>query len=69
MMKEDNNTKGITRYAIVHANDENRAEDYRKMCVDLLGKEPEYIMNISTIVGMSAGAGSVAVAYMWGEEA
>ena len=69
MMKEDNTTKGITRYAIVHANDEDRAEDYRRMCVDLLGKEPEYMMNISTIVGMSAGAGSVAVAYMCGEEA
>ncbi len=69
MMKEDNTTKGITRYAIVHANDEDRAEDYRRMCTDLLGKEPEYMMNISTIVGMSAGAGSVAVAYMCGEEA
>ena len=69
MMKEDNTTKGITRYAIVHADDEDRAEDYRRMCTDLLGKEPEYMMNISTIVGMSAGAGSVAVAYMCGEEA
>lgn len=67
MMKEDNSSKKISRYAIVHANDEGRAEDYRKMCSELLGKEPEYIMNISTIVGMSAGAGSVAVAYMWGE--
>jgi len=69
MMRDDNEVRGITRYAIVHANDEDRAEDYRRMCTDLLGKEPEYIMNISTIVGMSAGAGSVAVAYMWGEEA
>lgn len=69
MMREDNKARGITRYAIVHANDEERAEDYRRMCSDLLGREPEYIMNISTIVGMSAGAGSVAVAYMWGEEA
>ncbi len=56
--------KGITRYAIVHANNPIRAEEYRKKCVEILNKEPEYIMNISTIVGMSAGVGSVAVAYM-----
>ena len=56
--------QNITRYSILHANDPVRAEEYKKKCLDILNKEPEYIMNISTIVGMSAGVGSVAVAYM-----
>lgn len=63
-MVEFNNKNKITRYSIVHANDPIRAEEYRKKCIQLLNLEPEYIMNISTIVGMSAGVGSVAVAYM-----
>ncbi|MGB4589962.1 MAG: DegV family protein [Clostridiaceae bacterium] len=60
--------KGITRYAIVHANDLNKALDYKKKCMEILGKEPEYIMNISPIMGMSAGIGCVAVSYIWEED-
>ncbi|WFF73826.1 DegV family protein [Proteiniclasticum sp. QWL-01] len=59
-----NQGEGITRYAIVHADDEPRAQDLKEKMVQLLQREPEYIMNISTIVGMSAGQGSVAVAYL-----
>ncbi|WP_106448671.1 DAK2 domain-containing protein [Trichococcus alkaliphilus] len=58
----------ISRYAIVHANNPEKAEEYRKRSFALLGKEPEYIMNISTIVGMSAGVGTVAISYMCEEE-
>jgi DegV family protein with EDD domain len=63
-MKRYNENNKITRYAIVHANNPVRAEEYRRKCVEILNCEPEYIMNISTIVGISAGVGSVAVAYM-----
>ncbi len=54
--------KGIERYAIVHANAFERAKEYEKHLVEMLGMEPEYIMDISTIVAMSAGIGTVAVA-------
>ena len=64
IVKNSNKNNEITRYAILHANDQVRAEEYRKKFVEILKKEPEYIMNISTIVGLSAGVGSVAIAYM-----
>lgn len=64
IIKETEKKDKITRYAIVHANNPNRAEEYREKIVKILQREPEYIMEISTIVGMSAGVGSVAVAYM-----
>jgi len=54
--------KGIERYAIVHADAADRAKAYEEYMVKLTGKQPEYIMDISTIVAMSAGIGSVAVA-------
>lgn len=63
-VKDYNDKNKISRYAIVHANDEKRAEEFRAKCVKILGFEPEYIMNISSIVGLSAGVGSVAVSFM-----
>ncbi len=64
MMKKDHKDRTITRFSIGHANDPKRASEFSKLCQKLLGFEPEYTMNISTIVGMSAGVGAVAVAYM-----
>ena len=55
---------GIDSYAIVHANAPERAESYRKTYVELIGKEPLYIMDISTVVAMNAGIGTVAIAYI-----
>ncbi len=64
MMKKDHKERTITRFSIGHANDPKRADEVSRLCQKLLGFEPEYTMNISTIVGMSAGVGAVAVAYM-----
>lgn len=68
LLEKVNTQNKVSRYAIVHANNPEKAEAYRKRSVTLLGKEPEYIMNISTIVGMSAGVGTVAISYMCEEE-
>ena len=69
IMQDDHKNKKITRFSIFHANAEKRANDLKIRTVALLGYEPEYIMNISTIVGMSAGVGTVAVSYMCEEGA
>jgi uncharacterized protein len=55
---------GIESYAIVHANAKDRADAYTKTYTEIIGKEPTYIMDISTIVAMSAGIGTVAIAYI-----
>ncbi|MFP4187028.1 MAG: DAK2 domain-containing protein [Acholeplasmataceae bacterium] len=55
---------GIESYAIVHANAKDRADAYRKKYTEIIGKEPAYVMDISTIVAMSAGIGTVAIAYI-----
>ena len=61
-------THHIDKYAIVHANAPERAESYEKVYTELIGKKPEYIMDISSIVALSAGIGTVAIAYIKGEE-
>ena len=63
-IKEIVETYGIESYAIVHANALDRANDYQKKYTKLIGMEPEYVMDISTVVAMNAGIGTVAIAYI-----
>lgn len=56
--------KGIKKYAIVHANALDRANEYKKIFKEIIGKDPAYVMDISSIVAMSAGIGTVAIAYL-----
>lgn len=54
-------TKKVRKYSIVHGNDMERAEEYREVFKKLIGQEPEYIQEISSIVALSAGKNSVAL--------
>lgn len=55
---------GISSYAIVHAEDEKRAREYASRLTKIIGKEPEYIMSLSPVVGVHNGPGTVAVGFM-----
>ncbi|EOI00307.1 DegV family EDD domain-containing protein [Enterococcus moraviensis ATCC BAA-383] len=52
----------IKRYAVIHANAEERAISWKNKLTKQFGFEPNFMMAISTVVAMSAGQGSVAVA-------
>lgn len=54
----------IARYAVVHAGVPERARRYAEDLAGILGRPPEYIMEISPVVGIHAGIGAVAVAYI-----
>lgn len=62
LIKEIMKEKTIDKYSLVHANRDGKVNEYREYYTNLIGKEPEYIMEISTIVAMNAGIGSVAIA-------
>ncbi len=62
LVKEIAETKQITTYSIIHANAEERANEFKKIYTNLIGKEPEYITEISSIISMNAGIGCVAIA-------
>ena len=63
-VREIDDLVGIERYAIVHANAIDRANEYKDLFKEVLNKEPKYIMDISTVVAMNAGIGTVAIAYI-----
>lgn len=52
----------IESYAIVHANGGKRVVEFESYYTNLLGMSPDYVMEISPIVAMSAGLGSIAIA-------
>ena len=54
----------IKKYSIVHGHDIEKAEEYRRIFTELIGQEPEYIEEISSIVALSAGPGAVALCIM-----
>ena len=63
-MKHVVTSAGIEGYAIVHANAKERASQYEKLYTELTGQAPLYVMDISTVVAMNAGIGTVAIAYL-----
>ncbi|MBE0700661.1 MAG: DegV family EDD domain-containing protein [Acholeplasmataceae bacterium] len=63
-VEEIQESYGIDTYAIVHANAPERALEYAEIYESIIGKKPEYTMDISTIVAMNAGIGTVAIAYI-----
>jgi DegV family protein with EDD domain len=54
----------VARYAVVHAGAPERANEYAHELAGILGKEAEYVMEISPAVGIHAGIGAIAVAYL-----
>jgi len=54
----------IWEYAVVHANNNDLASGLALKLEKIIGKKPAFIYNISPVVGISAGAGTVAVSFL-----
>jgi uncharacterized protein len=51
-------------YAIVHAQNPERARVYEEALTASLGRPPRYVMEVSPVIGVHSGIGSVAVALL-----
>jgi DegV family protein with EDD domain len=60
--KMRNNT--LWKYSVLHAHDPEDAAWFAEKLTQLLGKKPDFIIDISPAVGLSAGHGAVAVSLM-----
>jgi len=58
----------IEEYNIVHVNNEPGAKELAKTMTGIIGFEPAYIMETSSIIAISAGDGAVAISYLLKEE-
>lgn len=55
----------IWNYAIVHAQNIERAEMYAERLQETIGKEPAFIMDVSPVVGVHNGIGVVGISLMF----
>ncbi|MBN2260556.1 MAG: DegV family EDD domain-containing protein [Clostridiales bacterium] len=67
IIKSDLQTHTIESYCIVHGNNEIDAIKYKDAFTSIIKKEPEYIEEISSIVGISTGKGAVSISYIMKE--
>jgi hypothetical protein len=63
-VEEINKNSEIWEYCILHAHNIDGAVDYANRMEKLLGMKPAYIQDISTVIGLNAGIGAVAIALM-----
>lgn len=61
LVKNIKDKEGIERYNIVHGRGEKRLDDFKKELTKIIGKEPEYIEEVSSIVASSAGENTIAI--------
>jgi len=54
----------IESYNIVHINNLEEAKELEHLFTGLIGKEPRYIVETSSVVAVGAGAGAVALSYI-----
>lgn len=62
-LKKHHKKNKVRRYVVIHADEEERALQLKNKLSEVLGFQPSYMMDISTVVAMSAGQGSIAVAF------
>lgn len=62
-LKKHHKKNKVRRYVVIHAGEEERALQLKNKLSEALGFQPSYMMDISTVVAMSAGQGSIAVAF------
>jgi hypothetical protein len=63
-VEELNRKCNVVSYNITHAHAHKTAKAYEESLMKLLGKKPEYIMEVSPVVGISSGVGAVSVSVL-----
>ena len=63
-VKKDLETKGIERYALIHCLNQELLDEYKVLFTEIIGKEPEYVTEVSSATAIHSGKGSVAIGYI-----
>lgn len=64
LVQKDLQQTGIDSYSLVHCENEKLALEYKSLFTALIGKEPEFISEISSATAIHSGVGSVAIGYI-----
>jgi DegV family protein with EDD domain len=64
--KKDKKKFGIENYAVVYSDKKEDTNELKNKLEAIIGRKPDYFSPISPVVGLNAGKGSFAVAYIKG---
>ncbi|HEY3391048.1 MAG TPA: DegV family protein [Prolixibacteraceae bacterium] len=64
-IKSISQDKHIWNYIVLHAQNPTGAQSYTEKMIQLTGKKPVSIVDISPVIGMNAGTGSIAVSLLY----
>ncbi len=65
-LKKDKQAKGIEDYAVVYSDSVDSISTFRNRVKSVVGKPAKFVVPISPVVGLNAGPGCFAVAYVMG---
>lgn len=65
-VRKDKKEEGIISYSIVYSDSIEDIKIFKSKLYDIIGFEPDYISQISAVVGVNAGKGAFAVSYVKG---
>jgi len=65
MIKDMADKEKLWNYAIVHAQNRKRAEMYAEKIKEFIHRNPDYIVDISPVIGVHNGIGAVGIALMF----
>jgi DegV family protein with EDD domain len=68
MTKDMADKEKLWNYAIVHAQNRDRAEMYAEKMKECIHQDPAYIVDISPVIGVHNGIGAVGIALMFGSK-
>jgi DegV family protein with EDD domain len=63
-VNKDLENQGIDRYALIHCLNQELLDEYKVLFTEIIGKEPEYIAEVSSATAIHSGKGSVAIGYI-----
>ncbi len=58
-------TRPVWNYIVLHANNQPGAEKVEERMIEIAGKKPVSVVNISSVIGMHAGLGALAVSVLF----
>lgn len=62
-LRQDTVRHGIAAWGLVYADDQTVMEDFRKSAEAVIGRPPDFIVPISSVVALNAGRGAFAISY------
>lgn len=64
IVNEELANTGIESYSLVHCLNDELLQEYKTLFTELIGKEPEYISDVSSATAIHSGVGTVAIGYI-----